>query len=322
MSKILITGGTGFIGYHIAKKLSETDNAITLVGRNRDKVDKDLQDLLSKPNVNLIEADLTDKESWKKIGNGYDYIYHLAGLKSFEDFSSIPHEVLRIGIETTLNLLSWLSKENNKPDAKVLYTSTSDVYAGVPVSNLKIPTPENTALVIPDVHEPRWSYAGQKIIGEMLFIYYSKAYNFRMSIVRPNNIYGPRAGQDPMIPKMISRIKNHIDPFPIISPSENRASCYVGDLVDALILISESRKTDGEIYHIGGKEENTVRELLEIMFKICNWRPEKFDIKENPDDSSKHSLPDISKIKRDTGWEPKVSLEEGLRKTIEWYSRN
>ncbi len=322
MSKILITGGTGFIGYHLAKRLAEGNNEIILVSRPRDKKDYDLEILLKKPNVKFIEVDLTDKKSYSKIGGGYDYIYHLAGLKSLRDFSEKPHEILRIGLESTLNLLDWFRLKNNKSQAKILYASTSDVYAGIPsISALPLPTPEKIPLIIPDPYEPRWSYAGQKIIGELLFIHYSKAYNFRMVIVRPNNIYGPRSGQDPMIPKMIARIQKHMDPFPLISPEENRASLYIDDAVSAMQSAMESVKTDGQTYNIGENKETTVKELLEIMFKIAEWHPEKFDMKESPGDASKHSLPDISKLKNDTGWEPEVGLEVGLRKTIEWYSK-
>lgn len=125
-----------------------------------------------------------------------------------------------------------------------------------------------------------------------------------------------------MIPKFISRIKNRLDPFPIISPEEKRSSCYVDDLVEAMDLVLRSDKTDGQTYNIGGDEETTVQKLLELMFKIAGWHPQKFDIKENPDDKLKHSLLDISKIKNAIGWEPKVLLEEGLRKTMEWYGAN
>jgi nucleoside-diphosphate-sugar epimerase len=89
-----------------------------------------------------------------------------------------------------------------------------------------------------------------------------------------------------------------------------------------MVTATESTKTDGGTYNIGGDAETTVGELVETMFKIMKWRPTKFDLKENISDESLHCLPDISKIRNDTGWKPKISLETGLRKTIEWYSKN
>ena len=325
MSKILITGGAGFIGYHLANKLSDQEHEIIIIDNFfKNKKDSDLERLLSKSNVKLIEADFTDRKSWNKVGKGYDYIYHLISINGFKFFKEIPHEVLRVGITTTLNVLNWLYRENGNPKAKILYTSSNEVYMGAIESfeKLPIPTPEKVPEVIPDTYDPRWSYAGQKIINELLFIHYSKAFNFRMVIVRPHNIYGPRGGFDSMIPKMIKGIRDHIDPFPFISPKENRSSCYIEDIINAMISVMRSSKTDGNTYNIGGNEETTVEKLIEIMFSIMKWYPKKFDIKENPIDSSLHCLPDISKIEKDTKWKPKTSLKEGLEKTIKWYLSN
>lgn len=322
MSKILITGGAGFIGYHLAVALSHSQNEVVLADNfSRGKKDAELEALLAKPNVKMIEADLTDRTQWKKIGTGYDYVYHLISINSFKLFKEIPHEVLRVGLTTTLNVLDWLRTENANPNAKILYTSSNEVYMGAATSfgPLPIPTPERIPEVIPDTYDPRWSYAGQKMMGELLFIHYAKAYNLRIVIVRPHNIYGPRGGFDSMIPKMIDRIQKKVEPFPLMSPKENRSSCYVSDVIDGMIAAMESAKTDHGTYNIGGDEETTVGELLETMFKIMDWKPKTFDTKENPGDSDLHCLPDISRLKNDAGWSPKVSLEEGLKKTIEWY---
>lgn len=325
MSKILITGGAGFIGYHLAKYLSEQKNEIVLVDNFfRGKKDAELNKLLSKPNIKMVEADLTSKLSWAKIGTGYDYIYHLISINSFKSFSEIPHEVLRVGLTTTLNILDWLHKDNGNPKAKILYTSSNEIYTGTTKSfgQIMIPTPENIPAVIPNIYDPRWSYAGQKLIGEILFVHYSKAYNFRMVIVRPHNIYGPRGGFDSMIPKMIEKIKKNINPFPLINPNENRSSCYINDTVEAMVTVTESNKTDGGTYNIGSNTETTVREIVEVIFNIMNWHPKTFDIKESPGDNFMHCLPDISKIEHDTGWKPKVTLENGLKETIKWYLSN
>jgi UDP-glucose 4-epimerase/UDP-glucuronate decarboxylase len=323
MSKIIITGGAGFIGYHLANTLSLKKENYIVIADNffRGKKDLELEDLLAKPNVEMVEADLTDPSAWNKIGTGYDYVYHLISVNGFMNFKKIPHEVLRVGLTTTLNAIDWFYKKNSTPEAKILYTSSNEVYSGAtrPFGQPQIPTPEKIPEVIPDTYDPRWSYAGQKIMGELFFIHFSKAFNFRMVIVRPHNIYGPRGGFDAMIPKMIDRIKKRMEPFPLISPEENRSSCYISDVTEAMIATIESKKTDGGTYNIGGEKETNVGDLLEQMFAIMNWRPTKFDVKESPGDSSVHCLPDISKLRNDANWRPKVSLEEGLRKTIEWY---
>lgn len=325
MSKILITGGAGFVGYHLAKRLATQNHDVIIA----DKIipnskDRELNSILLFPNVKMLEADLTDETAWEKIGEGYDFIYHLASINGFKQFYEIPQEVLRVGIATTINVLNWLKTKNNNPNAKILYASSNEVYIGTleAFETLPLPTPENVPLVISDTYNPRWSYAGQKLIGELLFIHYSKAYNFRMVIVRPHYIYGPRAGYEPMIPKIIGRIKSRIDPFPLIGGDDSRSYCYIDDAIEAMIMAIESPKTDGRTYNIGSSHKTTIKELTETMFTIMGWRPAKLEIKNSPDGKINHFLPDVSKIRHDTGWETKTSLKDGLKKTIEWYSTN
>ncbi len=326
MSKILITGGAGFVGYHLAKRLADQEHAVMLVAnvlpQGNEHTDSDLESLLSRPNVTMIRADLANPASCEKLGAGYDYIYHLAGVNGFRKFMEIPHEVLRIGTMTSLNILEWFRKKNNKPGAKILLASTNEVFAGTldAFGKLPVPTPENVPLVIADPYNPRWSYAGSKIIGELFFIHYAKAYNLRMVIALLHNLYVPRAGYDPMVPKFINRVKDRLDPFPVFGPDDIRASCYISDAVEAMQLAIESPATDGQTYHIGGSHETTIKDLLEIMFAIMQWRPKEFEIKPSPIGTPTRDLLDVSKIKRDTGWEAKTTLEQGMRKTIKWYA--
>ena len=177
-------------------------------------------------------------------------------------------------------------------------------------------------LVIADPYNPRWSYAGSKIIGELFFIHYAKYYNFRMVIARLHNLYGPRSRYDSMIPKFIKHIQNRIDPFPLFGPDDSRASCYIADAVEGMRTAMESPVTDGQTYHIGDFREAAIKKILEIMFNIAQWHPAALNVKSSPLGSITRDILNVSKIKRDTGWEAKTTLEEGLRKTIEWYLEN
>ena len=325
MAKILITGGAGFIGKDLAYKLSKENHDITLADNFlRGRKDEKLELLLKLPNIKLIEADLTDKESWDKIGGGYDYVYHLVSINGFKQFLEIPQEVLRVGMTTTMNALEWFREKNRRPSAKILYTSSNEVYIGAieAFGTLPLPTPENVPVIIADTYNPRWSYAGQKLICELFFIHYAKAYNLRMVIVRPHYIYGPGAGYDAMIPKIIERVKNRIEPFPIIGGDDSRSYCYIDDATEGIISAMESTKTDGGTYNIGSSEEVTIKNLIEKIFKIMDWTPKKTEIKDSPDGKISRFLPDVSKIKRDTGWEAKIKFEEGLKKTVDWYLEN
>lgn len=325
MKKILITGGAGFIGYHLAKRLAAQGHKITLADNFfRGKRNADFEALTKKPNVHFIKVDLTESKNWRKLGGGYDQVYHLVGINGTKLFYSIPHEVLRIGVLTTINALDWFRTLNKKRGAKILYTSSNEAYASAleAFGKLPLPTPENVPLVISDTYNPRWSYGGQKLIGELFFIHYAKAYNFRMSIVRPHNFYGPRAGHEHVIPEIIARIATKPDPFIYFSPNDTRSFCYIDDAVEAIQVVMESSATDGGTYHIGSTEETAIHDLVETLFSLMQWRPQAIRVEDAPEGSPNRRLPDVSKIKKDTSWEAKTSLKEGLRKTIEWYLKN
>lgn len=323
--KILITGGAGFIGYHLTKRLAKQGHKITIVDNFfRSEHDKDLAALLKRPNVRLITTDLTRPESWKKLGSGYDHVYHLVGINGTRLFYEIPHEVLRIGVMTTINALEWFRTQNKKKDAKILYTSSNEAYAGAleAFGKLPLPTPESVPLVISDTYNPRWSYGGQKLIGELFFIHYAKAYNFRMSIVRPHNFYGPREGYEHVIPDIISRVINRVDPFPIYGTENTRDFCYIDDAVEAIQKVMESKKTDGGTYHIGAKAEIKIKHLVDHIFDIMEWWPKKILVKNPPKGSVKRRLADVSKIRRDIRWKAKTPLKKGLKEMVDWYVKN
>jgi len=321
--RVLITGGAGFIGYHLAKRLILQGQNVVLVDNFfRGERDNDLKKLLVNPNIKLIETDLTEKSGWEKVGTGYEHVYHLVGINGTKLFYEMPHEVLRIGVASTINGLDWFINKNN--GGKILYTSSNEAYAGAKEAfgQLPIPTPENVPLVVADPFNPRWSYGAQKLIGELFFIHYSKAYNFRMSIVRPHNFYGPREGYDHVIPEIINRTMNRIDPFPIYGSQDKRSFCFIDDAVEAMQMVMESEKTDGQIYHIGAPYEAKATYLAKSIFSLAGWEPKNIDLHNSPIGSVSRRLPDVSKIRRDIGWSPKTSLEEGLKKTYEWHVSN
>lgn len=324
MSKILITGGAGFVGFHLANLLSKGKNEIVIADSLfRGKKDEDLEALLLRKNVYLVEADLTDRETWNQF-SGFDHVYHLAGINGTNLFYEIPDVVLRVGLLTTIHALDWLRDTNGKKDAKILYTSSNEAYAGAleAFAQLPIPTPENVPLVIADPQNPRWSYAGQKLAGELLFINYARVHKLRMCIVRPHNFYGPRAGYSHVIPETAGKITAKTDPFPLPGKDETRSFCYIEDAVEAMVKVMESGKTDGGTYHIGSTVETTIGELVENMFEIMGWKPKTIDAKESPTGSIKRRLPDVSKIEKDIGWKATTSLRDGLKKTIDWYVKH
>ncbi len=317
--KVLITGAAGFIGYHLAKRLAGQGANVTLVDNFAlGKADDAFRALCAHKNVDCTEADLTDPHAWETLGGGFDHVYHLAAINSTRLFYDMPQEILRAALLMNLNAVEWFRKHH--AEGKILFTSSNEAYSGAleAFGNLPLPTPENVPLVIADPYNPRWSYAGTKLIGELLFIHYAKVYMFRMSIVRPHNFYGPRSGHH-VIPDVIERIRSRIDPFVVPGFDETRSFCYIEDAVEAVQMVMESTMTDFGTYHIGTSVETKVGELVEALFHMAKWHPSKVEVAPGPAGSVKRRLPDVTKIKRDVGWEAKTPLEEGLRRTYEWH---
>jgi len=327
MKKILITGGAGFIGYYLAKHLlAQPDTTIVLTDNlQRGRMDADLTTLLADPRVTFIQHDLTDPKSFESLDTNFDHVYHLAAVNGTKWFYQMPQEVLRINTLSLIYILEWIRGLARKP--KLCFTSSNEAYASAleAFDQLPIPTPENVPLVISDPYNPRWTYAGTKLIGEQFVIHYAQHYDFPAVIVRPHNFYGPRAGYDHVIPEFSQRIINRVDPFAIYGPDETRTFCYITDAVRAIKMLMDSTATDAhpiETVHIGNTDEITMRELAEKMFAITGWKPQKLEMRASPAGSVKRRLADISKLQNITGWKPEINLNQGLKLTYDWYTAN
>lgn len=321
MKKVLITGGVGTVGYFLASSLAKQGQDVTLVDNlSRGKIDSEVKLLFKVPNVQFIELDVTDLNQFNKLDTYYDFVYHLAAINGTKYFYKIPHEVLRIGVQGVLNVLEWFKDLNH---GKILFTSSNEAYASwIDLNSGPLPTPETVPLCINDVLNPRWSYGGSKLIGELLFINYARAYDFPMTIVRYHNNYGPRMGFEHVIPEFLFNIIKKKDPFNIYGTEATRSFCYIDDTVRATQMVMETDKTDGEIIHIGNdREEIKIIDLAEKMFNLFDYRPKNIKIHDAPKGSVYRRCPDISKIKNLTGFKPAVHLDEGIKRTYNWYNK-
>lgn len=317
---MLITGGAGFIGYHLSNFLLRKNHQITICDNLfRGRMDDDLKKLLEHKNAHYIECDLAEAGHLSRLGNKYDFVYHLAAINGTKYFYEIPDIVIKINILTTINILEWFSNSKSK---KIVFSSSSENYTGTfTIAKMKIPTPENVPLCIEDVYNPRKSYAVSKIAGELLFINYARKYKFDMSIVRYHNVYGPRMGNEHVIPEFIIRAIKKEQPFTIYGAKETRAFCFIDDAVAATDLVMQSKNTNMEIINIGTSREIRILDLAKKIIRLGGYKP-KFEIRDAPKGSVKRRCPDISKLIRLTNFYPSVNIDEGLEKTFAWYSQN
>lgn len=320
MKKVLITGGAGFIGLHLAKSLANQGHEVTILDNfARGEEDLDFKSVIEKPNVKFIKGDITLKETFDKLDNDYDYIYHLAMINGTENFYKIPDKVLKVGIIGTINILDWFVKQKN---GKLLFSSSSETYAGALKllgDKFPIPTPEEVPLIVDNPSNVRWSYGASKILSEVAMHSWAKAYGMKnFSIIRYHNIYGPRMGFEHVVPQFIERLAKKENPFKIIGWEDTRSFCYIDDAVIATQLVMESEKTNGETIHIGRDDgEIAILDMAKTLFKVTNVNP-KLDLINSPEGSVKRRCPDITKLKK-LGFVPIISLEEGLKKSYEWY---
>ena len=326
--KILITGGAGFVGFHLAKQLLATRDVELVLADNfqRGRADNDFNALIDNPRVTVLTLDLTDPTVYSTLGNGYHHVYHLAAMNGTRLFYEMPQEVLRVNTLALIHMLEWFRK-NNK-EGKFCFTSSNEAYSGglSAFNQLPIPTPENVPLVIEDTYNPRFSYAASKLIGELFVIHYAQQYDFRALIVRPHNFYGPRAGYaGHVIPDFCVRTAKKIDPFPIFGAEDTRTFCHIDDGVRAMIMLMESAATDKqpvETVHIGDTREIKIENLATLLFDVVGWKPHHLDKKLSPPGSVKRRLANCEKLKTLVGWKPEIILEDGLRMTYEWYLKN
>lgn len=318
--KALITGGAGFIGFHLAKHLASQNCDVTILDNfARGADDAEFRALLERKNVSFVKADLTDPHCTDGLDRDYDQVYHLAMINGTENFYNIPHKVLKVGILGTLHILDWFVQLGK---GKFVFSSSSETYAGAVRllgEKFPIPTPEEVPLVVDNPRNVRWSYGASKILSEVAIHSYAKAFDMkRFAIVRYHNIYGPRMGNEHVIPQFIERIVKREEPFKIFGGQETRTFCYVDDAVRATQLVMERSETDGATIHIGrSDEELKMVDLAKMLFDAAGYQP-KFDVQPAPEGSVMRRCPDITKLRK-LGFAPQVALKEGVERTFAWY---
>jgi UDP-glucose 4-epimerase len=319
MKKILILGGAGFIGFNLATQLQKKEHHHVTIADNlsRGKMDAQLSELVNNNNIDFIEGDFTKEEDFKKLGSGYDDLYMLAAVVGVNNTLKNPSEIIRVNTKLTINTLEWLSKGTVQ---NVVFTSTSENYAGtIDQFGYKVPTPEDIPLSIVDIAHPRYTYAVTKILGESGFLNYSKAHNFKCTIVRYHNVIGPRMGFKHVIPHLAERfVKGKENPFMMYGFDQTRSFCYVDDAVNGTIAAAESPKTNGEIYHIGSSEEITIEQLIKEAGKFFGYSGEYKEAPTFPGSTARR-CPDINKAKNDFGYNAIYTWKESLHLTLNWY---
>jgi nucleoside-diphosphate-sugar epimerase len=315
---IFVTGGSGFIGAALVRRLVATGKKVRVLDNHSRGNPRQLESVRDK--IELVTGDVRDPAVMTKASAGCGTFIHLAYLNGTEFFYSKPELVLEIAVKGTMNALDAAIQNGIKD---FIYCSSSEVYQTPP----SIPTPETVPLIVPDVMNPRYSYGGGKIIGELLCINYGRKHFDRMTLFRPHNVYGPDMGGEHVIPQFILRAKSVVEktsstevPFAIQGEgNETRSFIYIDDFTDGLMLVLEKGK-HGEIYHIGTQEEISVKNLAGQVVELFGRKP-KFEHLPLQAGSTLRRCPDTTKL-RGLGFTAKTPMSAGLKQTFDWYTKN
>jgi nucleoside-diphosphate-sugar epimerase len=313
--KILVTGGTGFLGSALVNRLLSLNYKIVVFDNNfrgsKDNIESKDNNLL------YFEGDIRDKESVSHACKGCNVLYHLAFVNGTKHFYETPKLVLEVGVKGALNTLE-AAIENNV--SKYILASSSEVYQ----QPENIPTKEDERLIIPDVMNKRYSYAGGKMISELLAINYLRDTNINLKIFRPHNIFGPKMGFEHVIPEIIQKLyiasegwKNSECKLTIQgSGQETRAFCFIDDAIDQIHFIQEDEGEEN-IFHIG---QSTERSIINLIKDIANILQLDVEILEGTlrKGGTSRRCPNIEKVIK-LGYIPSDNYMSGLTETVLWY---
>ena len=317
--RALLLGGAGFIGLHLARRLVAEGHEVTIVDDfSRGREDRDLNELRAAAAVHVISGDLTDPRTYAGLPPGWDQIYLLAAVVGVRNVEADPARVVRVNTLAAMHLLDWVA-----PGERVFFASTSEVYAGgVDAGIVAVPTPEDIPVMISDITAPRFAYAVSKLLGEAAFLHTARARGFEAVIGRFHNVYGPRMGADHVIPEMSLRAQRGDDPFRVPGADQFRAFCHVDDAVEAMLRLMAAPRAAGQIVHIGNdRDETNIGDLAKLVLRLAGASP-VIEPRPAPAGSVPRRCPDLTRLRDLTGYEPAVTLEEGVRTTYTWYREN
>jgi len=315
LKRYLVTGGTGFIGSELVKRLVQEKHFVRVLDNNSRGAITRLKDVIKE--IEFVDADIRDTEAVIRSAKKMDSILHLAYVNGTEFFYSQPELVLDIAIRGMLNIVDACRKQDV---GELILASSSEVYQTPPM----IPAPEDIPLVVPDVMNPRYSYGGGKLACELMAINFGRKYLDRALIFRPHNVYGKDMGFEHVIPQLAMRSGKLAKAQPKGTlafeiqgdGTETRAFVHVDDFTAGLMIILEK----GEhlnIYNIGNDEEVSIRTVIDHMFEHFG-RDYKLISGELLKGSVRRRCPNINKLKA-LGYSPKIPLKEGILEVIDWY---
>jgi len=309
--KVLVTGADGFIGSRLCELLDGSGYAVkALVCYNSFGSCGWLDNSPSKDSLEIVAGDIRDPHFCQTIVEGLDMVFHLAALIAIPYSYTAPASYVGTNVVGTLNLCAAAKEQDG---VRLICVSSSEVYG----TARYVPIDEKHPL------QPQSPYSASKIGAEMLAMSFFHSFKTPVTVVRPFNTYGPRQSVRAVIPSIIIQLLDREERIRIGDTRPTRSFNFVDDTCAALIAVAESDQTIGEVLNAGVSEEISVDEIAKIIGRLVGKEVvfEQEETRMRPEGSEVFRLScDSSRLHQKTGFRPSVSLEEGLGKTIEWFS--
>jgi dTDP-glucose 4,6-dehydratase len=309
MTNYLVTGGSGFIGSHLCERLVNENHRVICIDNLITGNLGNISHLQSRKNFRFIKQDVTE---YIDVDEDVDCILHFASPASPVDYLELPIQTLKVGSLGTHKALG-LAKAKG---AVFLAASSSEVYGDPLVHPQREDYWGNVNAI-----GPRGVYDEAKRFSEALVMAYHRAHGVRTRIARIFNTFGPRMRKNDgrVVPAFISQALAG-EPITVFGDgSQTRSFCYVTDLVEGILRLANSMLD--EPVNLGNPREFTIGDFAKLIISITGTKSE-IVFKSLPVDDPKVRKPDISKARRELGWEPRVEVEEGLKKTIDWFRKS
>ena len=313
--KVLITGGGGFVGSHLADAFVARGDEVFILDTG---TVKKVRHLMGNPAFHYIRDSVFDAEILEGLIVKCDLVYHLAAVVGVEYYVGDPYEVLNVNVNGTQNVLKLAFKHQKK----VVFGSTSEVYG----RNPKVPWREDDDRVLGSTRIDRWCYSTSKAVGEHFCFAYHRM-GLPVTITRYFNVYGPRLDRID-VGRIITIFMGQVlrdEPVTVIGDgTQTRCFTYIDDAVRATVAAGIAPGTDGDVFNIGTNVETSITELARLMIDIAGAKSTiKFVTQESVYGSSYEDIPrrvpDNTKMREVLGVRAETPLREGLRRTIEWF---
>lgn len=322
MSKILITGGAGFIGSHLSEKLVQRGEEVVAVDNLSTGSVKNIEHLRKHKNFHFVEGSVLDEKLMTKEVNKAEQVYHLAAAVGVKKVLEKQLDCLLVNIRGTEIVL----QEAGKNKAKVLITSTSEVCG----KSGKVPFSEEDDRTYGSVYKARWIYAFSKGVDELLGLAYHREKGLPVVIVRLFNVIGPRqTGEYGMVVPTFVRQALKGEPVTVFGDGDQtRCFADVDDITDALIKLMDVKEAEGRVLHLGSDKEISINDLAATILHLTDRPSESRKYVSYEDaypeggyEDFRRRVPDLAKVRALIAFEPKIPLSETVRKIIEYQSQ-